>query len=282
MIKKGALRRGEVIPPHSHDIVELILVQKGKAFHDFGGMNYEIAAGDMFIIEPNINHGYIGSESAETVIYTLLFDPRVMQYEFGMNHDSDAAIVNGHIPFLRKGEKLPAHLIVPRRAMPLITAHMEFMIREYQAREAGFKLLIKMRMLECFVHLGRFYTRRDWRKETILNDSDSAVIDSVKRYIERHYNESFSLEQISRLHGMSVTSLTTKFKSAVGRTLIDYKHEIQIREASKLLADLDVKIVEVAHKVGFKDLSFFYQVFQKKTGITPAAYQSRQVRGKHV
>jgi len=281
MIKKGPLGKGEVIPPHSHDIIELILVQKGKAFHDLGGLKYEIATGDMFIIEPNTYHGYIGSESAETIIYTLLFDPRLLQNEFGMTDDSDTAIVYKYFPFLHISERTPSHLIVPRSAMPLITAHMEFMIREYQAREAGFKLLIKMRILECLVHFGRLYTRQDWRKETSLNHSDSEVIDSVKRFIERHYNESISLEQISRLYGMSVTSLTTKFKSVMGRTLIEYKHEIQIREASRLLTDFNLKIVEVAHEVGFKDLSFFYQVFQKKTGTTPASYQSRQVRGRH-
>ena len=48
----------------------------------------------------------------------------------------------------------------------------------------------------------------------------------------------------------------------------------RIEKSKKLLADTDLKIYEVAEKVGYTDTRYFSEIFQRSTGKTPSQYRS--------
>jgi AraC family L-rhamnose operon regulatory protein RhaS len=74
---------------------------------------------------------------------------------------------------------------------------------------------------------------------------------------------------------MSQSTFTARFKQHTGRTFIEFRNDIRLQEAKRLLADGADKIIAIAHKVGFDDLSFFNRLFKQQEGVSPGQFRVR-------
>jgi YesN/AraC family two-component response regulator len=63
-------------------------------------------------------------------------------------------------------------------------------------------------------------------------------------------------------------------KKETGNNFIDILNNIRVEEAKKLLGDPKYKIYEIAEVVGFSDVTYFYRLFKKLTGMTPMEYKN--------
>jgi AraC-like DNA-binding protein/quercetin dioxygenase-like cupin family protein len=272
-IERYTIRKGEEIPLHTHNFVELVYVVEGNAVHEMSGISYGLRSGDIFILEPNIYHSYKGSHEKETIVYNLLFKLELLHRELNVLCEIPSFLDFFYIaPFLRKNDTFYPHVTLTGAQKLFFESHIDSLFQEENEREAGYQLVIKTRFIECLVHLSRFYLAHGHPAPT-TNYTDVQWITSIVSLIEQHYNKPFSLEQLSRLCGMSIPSFTVKFKTYTKKTFVEYKHDVQIREACRLMETTDGKIAEIAQEVGFEDLSFFYKVFRKKMGIPPLKYR---------
>ncbi len=95
----------------------------------------------------------------------------------------------------------------------------------------------------------------------------------VKDYIEAHYDEPLTVEQIAREVYLSASRLSHIIKGELGMTLGDYISRIRIVKAKELLGEKDRPISQVAQEVGFPDQSYFTKVFKKIEKCTPKVYR---------
>lgn len=99
-------------------------------------------------------------------------------------------------------------------------------------------------------------------------------IQKVKQYIDTHYQENMSLKSISKIFYMNPVYLGQLFKKTYGVYFNDYLLEIRIQEAKKLLRSTDLKVYEVAERVGFGNSDYFVTQFEKVERKTPTEYKS--------
>lgn len=275
-IHRYTIERGEHIPSHTHEFVELVFVVEGSALHEMSGHTYQLAAGDVFVLEPNVYHSYTCSPDKETVVYNVLFDATFLQQEMEVLQQMPSFVNFFYlVPFLRKSQSfIPYHPLTPSQKLQL-QSHLQTIEEEFRQRREGYQLMIKTRWIECLVWLSRYHqeNRKSAKPSAI---SDQAWMESIVNYVELHYYQPFTLQQLSQLCGMSVSSFTAKFKEATGLSLVDYKHTVQVRHAAELLQGTDKKVLDIALEVGFGDISFFNRIFRKHTGVTPREYRRRQ------
>ncbi|XID90691.1 response regulator [Paenibacillaceae bacterium WGS1546] len=100
------------------------------------------------------------------------------------------------------------------------------------------------------------------------------AIQKVKQYIETHYHENMSLKHISKKFYMNPVYLGQLFKKTYGVYFNDYLLEIRIQEAKKLLRQTDLKVYEVAERVGFGNPDYFVTQFEKVERKTPTEYKN--------
>lgn len=95
----------------------------------------------------------------------------------------------------------------------------------------------------------------------------------AKEYIEEHYYENLTLNDVAEKLGITASYLSMLFSQQVNVTFIDYLNKIRIEHACTYLLQNFLKTYEIAYKVGFHDEKYFSRVFRKVTGMTPSEYK---------
>ncbi|WP_143762603.1 MULTISPECIES: helix-turn-helix domain-containing protein [unclassified Cohnella] len=95
------------------------------------------------------------------------------------------------------------------------------------------------------------------------------------RYIEEHYQEDISLQEIAASIPMSESNFSRLFKKQTGVSFVEYLTQLRMEKAKELLLRPDEKVYEIALAVGYQDSRYFSQIFRKYTGDTPSEYRSR-------
>lgn len=104
---------------------------------------------------------------------------------------------------------------------------------------------------------------------------DEEWISLVTEYIDRHYEESLTLDALAEMSHGSPYHLHRTFKKVKGVTPVEYVQRRRIERARELLAGTDRAVNEIGPAVGLPSLPYFITLFKKRTGLTPAAYRER-------
>lgn len=97
----------------------------------------------------------------------------------------------------------------------------------------------------------------------------STLVASATEYIDSHYAEDLSLEEVAVHAGISACYLSNQFNQKMNMRFTDYIHQVRISRAKELLmANPQMKGYEVSELVGYHSPKYFSQQFKKVTGMT--------------
>ncbi len=105
------------------------------------------------------------------------------------------------------------------------------------------------------------------------NNSDT--IEKALEFMDSHFCENVTLEQIADHVYLSRIYFRNLFLSATGKTPHEYLLKRRLAYAKKLLITTDLSVGAVAQKCGFSSQSYFNQVFKREFGCTPSAYKTQ-------
>lgn len=101
------------------------------------------------------------------------------------------------------------------------------------------------------------------------------MIVQIKNYIDYHYSESITLNEISKKYYINAAYFSRAFKKEIGVNFNDYLRKLRLDKAAAFLASTDLKVYEIAGKVGFDNPNYFMKKFQEQYGITPGKYREQ-------
>ncbi|MDF2645768.1 MAG: transcriptional regulator, AraC family protein [Paenibacillus sp.] len=105
-------------------------------------------------------------------------------------------------------------------------------------------------------------------------DQRAKQFSEILDYIHEHYNEELSIEYFARLLNMSNGHFSRTFKEEVGEKYVEYIAKYRLMKAKQFLLETDMKIDDIAEKVGYWGRNSFIRTFRKYEGITPAKYRT--------
>jgi two-component system response regulator YesN len=117
-------------------------------------------------------------------------------------------------------------------------------------------------------------------KETITilrKQSADGEAHKIKHFVDSHYRENVSLKTIAVKFYMNPVYLGQLFKKTYGIYFKDYLLQLRIKEAKKLLRQSEMKIYEIAERVGFNNTDYFVTMFGKFEKITPSEYRNKRL-----
>lgn len=112
------------------------------------------------------------------------------------------------------------------------------------------------------------------RYQLFLSNGKSQPLWLAITYIQEHYTENITLEELSRVTDRNPQYISSIFSKACGMPLKEYIASLRIEEAKRLLRTSSSPINMIALKTGYQDAKYFSRVFQKHTGQTPRDYRA--------
>lgn len=117
--------------------------------------------------------------------------------------------------------------------------------------------------------------------KTILSTSDmrqytsdnSQRIDSILKYISLNYENEITLNDVSEVACMTTNSFCRFFKKMTNKSFTEFLNEIRIKNAARLLAQVDLSISDICVRVGYNSITNFYRQFVLIMGVTPKNYR---------
>lgn len=94
-------------------------------------------------------------------------------------------------------------------------------------------------------------------------------IETCAQYINRHYQEKITLQQLSLLAGLHPNYLCARFKEVMGQTVFSYLTTVRLEHATELITSTELSVAEICHRCGFHSVGFFSKKFKERHGLTP-------------
>jgi iron complex transport system substrate-binding protein len=103
-------------------------------------------------------------------------------------------------------------------------------------------------------------------------EQDNPIL-QVKRYIDEHYAEPITAEDLADMSHCSKGHLFRTFKKAFHVSPLSYQQDLRFEAARRLLRFTSLRCYEIAQRVGYSNVYYFHRQFKRKLGITPKRYR---------
>lgn len=106
-------------------------------------------------------------------------------------------------------------------------------------------------------------------------DHTDEEIKKAQNFIERHFHERITTDELSNKFAISRRNFERRFKKATNNTVNEYVQRVKIEAAKKYFESSRKNITEVMFDVGYSDTKSFRGIFKKLTGMTPLDYRNK-------
>lgn len=165
----------------------------------------------------------------------------------------------------------PQHPIIP-----LNDEDGAFIVRKMRALcEEGAKdsvnAVLKMRIAFLQI-LERLYAVNP-QNEIGQEDKRLAYVEAVKRFIEEHYRDPITVQDISEHLHLARTYISRVFKEICGVPIKKYLNDYRITKACYYLRATDMPVSKIATEVGYDELTTFSRCFKQRVKYSPKYYR---------
>ena len=236
--------------PHTHKHMELFYIVSGKGQFLIQDQLYPVNVNNLVIINPNVSHTEV-SLNAQPLEYIVLGIDGI-ELAAGENTNSQFSILD----YLESAE---------------ISSCMRNILREMEQKNTGYEDVCQAYMEILIIRLMRNTALAVPSEPQIVSANHQCA--AVKRYIDLHFKEPLTLDQLANEAHMNKYYLSHAFKREYGTSPINYMITRRIEESKYLLAETDLSMSQIAQLLGFSSLSYFSQVFRRTQAATPMEYR---------
>ncbi len=259
---------------HHHDFYEVYFFLSGEVEYWVEGRLFRLLPGDLLLINPMELHRPVVKEDSPLYERIVLW----------IDKDYLKSLSNDTANLARCFDNtIPSHTNLLRLSpadRAGITTRLGDLVRESYSDTFGSGLAANGLFLQFMVELNRLAlshsisaesTEKNYNPKNSNEPAEmSPLISKVLTYINEHYGESISLDELSQRFFVSKYHLSHEFSKAVGTGLYRYIMLKRLLIAKQMLSE-GMPPGEVYGKCGFKDYTNFFRAFKAEYGISPSA-----------
>lgn len=106
-------------------------------------------------------------------------------------------------------------------------------------------------------------------------DHGDDAVRASQHYIHAHASTMQGVAELADRAGMTGRTFLRRFRAATGFTPVEYLQQVRIAKAREALERSLTPVENIAWDVGYSDAAAFRKLFQKLTGLGPAAYRQQ-------
>lgn len=258
------------VPYHWHPELEIITVISGEVGITIGENQYVGQKGDIFFVDVEQLHEIRGGPGNLFRAYVFPLDSLQFQR-------TDLAQSELLAPLAARELKFRTALHSDQPGCAGIREAFGLIERAYAAKGTGYQLMVKAALLEI-VAIAAANGILEHRAARQPGDYRAQTLKSIVEYLNAHFTEPIRLNDVAARFGLSPQYFCTFFKDNLGKTLVQHVNFLRIEQASRLLRETDLPIMDIAFSVGFENFSYFIKRFREVFGCTPSQYRKNLSR----
>ena len=233
---------------HWHNAIEFVFIVSGELQFSLNNETFLAGEGELVVINSAAVHSFTPNGAAD--YYFLVADDVFFKNNnlYSQNAPLEARITSG------EAKRLFGRII-----------------EEYERGDEYSNSAILSSLMALFIYLNRNHSLSGGA----ALPSEEKKIKMIRRaivYLEEHYKEKLTVEEIAEALHFSKSYLSHSFKEITRYSLISYINLLRCQNARVMLL-AGSSISEAAAECGFSELSYFTRVFKKTLGILPSAVE---------
>ncbi len=248
---------------HWHEEAEIIVIKKGEGIVSVDLTEYHVQTGDIIFVMSGQLHSISQFESSSMEYENIFFKPRLLKAS-----GNDLCWERFLSPLLAATVSVSSVFRAGTPLYPILTGHIEAIDTLCDKRPEGYQLAVKGYLFLMFYALSS-----EGISSALPDRKRLDKIKAVISYVEEHYAQSITIEEMAALCYFSKSYFMKFFKESMGMSFVTYLNDYRLEAAAKLLLATDDNVLDIANACGFDNLSYFNRSFKKKYGITPGKYR---------
>ena len=250
------------MPLQLHPELEIIRILEGQLFLEINAQEILAKPGDLvFISDAALHQGTPHLCTYES----LIFSPQL----FSNPNNSCTKQIYNLLNFKSIIQALPRDIAELNQG-----AHLLF--KTMAEKKEGYELITQA----CLYHIFGIILEHNLYQEkpTVFYKTDEIFekFQRVLTYIESHYMQAISLENLAKTTGFTPKYFCKFFRFMTGISPIDYVNKYRVERACELLLNSDLHVSDVSLHCGFNDISYFIRTFKKHHhSMTPRQWQQK-------
>jgi len=252
---------------HWHATLEINYICQGKGHYLINGNKHELQEGDIVLINSNDLHRAFDTDNM--VMMIIMFDASY----FSLERRYDTALMN---PFREMGRRFNNVLDRSNPLHPYLCQLIKDMRAEFTGAQAHYETIIRAQMVQFMALINRHFALSGPRDVAYIGGTEQ--IRSLLGELDNRLAEPWTLQMMADSVHLSPSRFSALFTQMVGTSPIDYLIQLRLTQAIALLESTDIKIIEVAERCGFHNLSNFNRLFKRHIGKPPTELRSKHIQ----
>lgn len=262
----------DLLYPHWHKEVEIVYVIKGSLRLGVNDVPIQMKEGEVQIINAGDVHYYLASPDSERLV--LLVDLNLFQ-EISSDNKEEPSLRDIFVNIESSSRGWTIDIADRMREI------IESVYYEDTNRRDGYTYAVKAKVFQMLTLIYRDIPKnkviqsKSKISEEVLSKSQETLkrLDKIFAYVENHYKEPITLQEVADYMGFNAFYFTRFFKKNMGMTFITFLNDYRLNKAKWILLNQEIPVTEVAENSGFSSVKTFHHLFKDAMGISPLKYR---------
>ena len=251
---------------HWHRYYEIGLCVEGGGTFLYASKAYRSEPGDVFVTNNYETHVAVTGADRQQFVF-LIFLPSFISSSGSLGQ----ALNNQYLQTfqynpLRFDNRIPAASTGAEALRPSILAALD----AYERRPEDWQMQVDILVRRILCGLHRVYSGSSAPEQSFrINPKLLAA----QEYINANFTQPLTVEEVSRVADMYPSYFRHVFKDTFQLSFKEYVTQLRLAEAQLALTATDTSIGRIIEDMGYTNVTQFYHVFRRYTGMTPAEYR---------
>jgi AraC-like DNA-binding protein len=232
----------------------LIYCVEGKGNAHVMKKDYELRPGSFIIIPAGEQHNYAASEEDSWTIYWVHFK----------GSGSERLVTT----LLQKINNHQGSVEFQAKRLGLFEDMYTCLERGYGNDNLCYANICLYHYISSFIYPDKFGLSE--------KKPDEDAVELSINYMQQNISQLLSLEDIARSVNFSASHYSSLFRKKTGFAPIEYFNHLKVQKACQFLLYTELRVKEIADKLGIEDAYYFSRMFSKLMGVSPNEYRAKR------
>jgi len=253
---------------HWHEEVQVTMIIEGEFTCQVETNEIHLLPGDIAFINAGLMHQIRPCKLAQGKLYSFIWRGELI----GGNRNSDiyreciAPVLSGNLPYI----KWDSGALEYRE----LASALGEIVSLYKEKAPTYQLKILALLTKLWLHMYEQIPKGSAVAKAEA-ERDNQRVKAAIAYMQENYQEQLKLDRIAEAAYISRSELCRSFQRTINMTPMEFLMQYRIRQATVLLKNRDLRILDIAEMTGFCSPSHFGSYFHKYMGCTPREYRNK-------